>query len=61
MECNFGNERIVVLLGEPSRVVQRTSDDAHRLELSPGVADGILVDGECLREELVADRCDDDE
>jgi hypothetical protein len=54
MQGSLGNQRIVVLLGEPSGSVQGTRDDADGLELSSRVTDRVFVDRECLREEFVA-------
>lgn len=55
MQRSFGNKRIIVLLGESTTPMQGTRNDANSLELSARVTDCILVDGKCLREELVAD------
>lgn len=53
VQRGFGDERVVVLLAEGPRAVQRASDAADGLELRARVADALLVDGKGLREELV--------
>lgn len=55
VQSGLGDQCVVVFLGEPARAMQGSRDDADGLELRARVADRILVDGECLREELVAD------
>lgn len=54
MQSGLGDQGIVVLLGEATRAVQGPGDDADCLELGAGVADRVLVNGECLGEELIA-------
>lgn len=51
----LGDQSVVVLLGEAASPVKSTGNDADCLELRTRIADGILVDGECLREKLIAD------
>lgn len=55
MQRSLRDQRVVILLPEPSGTVQSTRDDAHGLELSSGIADSFLVDSKSLREELVRD------
>lgn len=55
MKSGFGDQRVVVLLREPTCAVQSTCNDTDCLELGARVTDCILVDGEGLSEELVAD------
>lgn len=55
VQGRLGDQRVVVLFREPPRSMQRASDDAHRLELRPRVADRIFVDCESLGKEFVAD------
>lgn len=53
VQSALGDESVVVVAAEVAAGVQTAGDDAHSLELGAAVADGLLVDGEGLREELV--------
>ena len=53
MQRALRNQRIVILLPETSRAMQRPCNNTNSLELCPGVRDGFLVDGERLCEELI--------
>ena len=49
----LGYEVVVVVFAEIPGRVQGVGDDAHGLELRPGIRDGFFVHGERLRKELV--------
>ena len=54
MKGGLGNEGIVVFLGESPASMEGGCDDTYSLELGARVANRVLVDSECLGEELVA-------
>lgn len=55
VQRGLGDQGVVILLGETPGSVERSGDDAHSLELCARVTDGVLVNGECLGKELVAE------
>ena len=55
MKGGLRDESVIVFFGEASGAVEGAGDDADGLKLGAGIADGILVNGKSLGEELVAE------
>lgn len=54
VQCSLGDEGIVVLLGKSPGAMECARDNTYGLELGTRIANRVLVDGECLSEELIA-------